>query len=147
RAGEVVFLFERALALTKDQEPSVSVAPRTYNDEKTFAPSNGYGSANGRSGDYTNSSVEAPASNFQPKSYRPNVALQTAFDNEPDISTLTSLAKPLANQRSGTIVEWLKNHKIIASSALIAFLILAFFGVFFVAKTHLTEKDTILVAD
>ncbi len=152
RAGEVVFLFERALALT-EEEPPVNFAPRTLNGAKALPPPplNGQiytnGRSSGQSSGQSNGAVPALASSFQSKSYRPAALLRPQFDNEPDISTLTSLSKPLPTQRSGTWVDWIKRRQVITVSALISCLIVVCFGTFFVVKTRLTEKDMVLVID
>jgi eukaryotic-like serine/threonine-protein kinase len=158
RAGEVVFLFERALALTEEVQPA-DFAPRTLTAGKPMPrlPSaekparqlpqlNGHGQNNGRSNGQANGAAAALAPSFQIKSYRPSAVLRPELDNEPDISTLTNTAKLLPMRRSSKLAQWLKQHKVIAFSALLALLIVAFFGSFF-ANTHLSEKDVVLLAD
>jgi eukaryotic-like serine/threonine-protein kinase len=156
RAGEVVFLFERALALT-EEEPPVNFAPRSVTSERaspyhlngqSYTNGRSNGQTSGRSNGQTSGKPLPPPPNFlQSKSYRPGAVLRPEFDNEPDISTLTNLSKPLPTQRSGNLTQLIKQHKVLAASALVSILILVFFGTFFAVKTQLTEKDTVLVAE
>jgi eukaryotic-like serine/threonine-protein kinase len=170
KAGEVVFLFERALALVAEAEPAPLLepasAPVALPHNPTHYP-NGHQpvhtalTGNGTGVVFAQPSVNPfqarsqRASNgkgngnqFQVRTLREELNARTPLLEEepkyPSLSDLTTNAlKPPASPR----LRWFKQHKIVGALALLAVFIGAAFGVFFAAKPYLTERDTVLVAD
>ena len=166
KAGEVVFLFERALALMADAEPAMSFEPAPMAAEALHSP-NPYlnGNVNGHPRSVVNgvNGFAQPTANpfqarsqrsgtinsFQQRSHRsgeipPRPSQTEEAPQYPSLSDLaTSALKPPVSKR----LDWFKQHRFLAFSAVLALLIVGTFGVFFAAHPYLTEKDTVLVAD
>ena len=160
KASEVVFMFERALALMLDDDPSIQLpvelvmaelnhAPSHYLNGQFNAPTRGMhdGFAQPSTNPFQSPSQRA-ANPFQTRSQRTGglaarVPGQTDETNYPSLAELATKALTPPRNR---FAYWLGQHKLIAGCALVALLILAR-GIVYVASPTLTEKDTVLVAD
>lgn len=163
KAVEVVFMFERALALMLDDDPSMHLPPElTLQDLPYGANLHVTSQMNGQTRGLTEEDLHTTSNPFQVRSQRNSgsnnfqVRSQRAsglgsrvnlLDDNSDYPSLAELATSALVPTPNRFVRWFKQHKVAAVCAVATFLLLSSIGVFFAAKPLLTEKDTVLVAD
>lgn len=163
KASEVVFMFERALALMMDDDPSMHLPPElTLADLPYGANVHAAGQHNGSTRGLTEEESHTKSNPFQVRSHRSGgvnnfqVRSQRAsglgsrvnlLDDNSDYPSLAELATSALVSPPNRFSRWFNQHKVAAACAVATFLLLSSIGVFFAAKPLLTEKDTVLVAD
>lgn len=163
KASEVVFMFERALALMLDDDPSVHLPPELTLADLPFGANvhvNGHSSTEINKLNETEPHIStnpfqvrsqrhSGTNNFQVRSQR-SAGLGSrihALNDDSDYPSLAALATTALIPPPNRFKGWVKQHQTSAAIALSIFILLSGFGVFFAAKPFLTEKDTVLVAD
>lgn len=163
KASEVVFMFERALALMLDDDPSMHLPPElTLADLPYGSHVHANAQHHGQTRGLTEEDAHTTSNPFQVRSHRSGGAnnFQTRsqrssglgsrvnlLDDNLDYPSLAELATSALAPPPNRFLRWFKQHKVAAAWAVATFLLLSSLGVFFAAKPLLTEKDTVLVAD
>jgi eukaryotic-like serine/threonine-protein kinase len=163
KAIEVVFMFERALALMLDDDPSMHLPPElTLQDLPYGANLHVTNQINGQTRGLAEEDLHITSNSFQVRSQRNSSANNfqvrsqrssglgsrvNLLDDNSDYPSLAELATSALVPTPNRFSRWFKQHKVAAACAVATFLLLSSIGVFFAAKPLLTEKDTVLVAD
>jgi tetratricopeptide (TPR) repeat protein len=164
KAGEVIFLFERAMALMADDAVTPAYEPELVMALPNSATHHANNHLNGQFNGPTtaNPGFAQPSVNqfqsrsqrnsngnpFQVRTLREEMNARTALLEEtPKYPSLSDLTTNALKPPGGPRLQWFKRHKMIGALAALAVLLGSSFGVFFAAKPYLNEKDTVLVAD